>query len=82
MSGKSTENVRIKHCKKAIQKVKNVCAYSPHICFVAADHWFLVFSVMLKSCIMQSYVGPCNVVSAEIPVEMAVPIENPADCDV
>ena len=33
---------------KASQKVKNICAYSPHTCFVAADHWFLVFSVMLK----------------------------------
>ena len=34
---------------KAIQKVKNVCAYSPRTCFVAASHWFLMFSVMLKS---------------------------------
>ena len=33
---------------KAIQKVKNVCAYSLGTCFVANDHWFLVFSVMLK----------------------------------
>ena len=28
---------------------------------------------------MQLYVGPCHVVSAEIAVAMAVPIENPAD---
>ena len=54
---------------KAIHKVQNVCAYSPHTCFVAADHWFLMF--------MQLYVGPCHVVSAEITVTMAVPIENP-----
>ena len=33
---------------KAIQIVKNVCIYNPRSCFVAADHWFLVFSVMLK----------------------------------
>ena len=31
---------------------------------------------------MQLYVGPCHVVSAEIAVAMAVPIENPADCEV
>ena len=67
---------------KAIQKVKNVCACSPPTSFVAADHWFLVFSVMLKNSLMQLYVGPCHVVSAEIAVAMAVPIENPADCEV
>ena len=67
---------------KAIQKVKNVCAYSPRSCLVAADHWFLVFSVMVKSCLMQLYVGPCYVVCSEIAVAMAVPIENPADCEV
>ena len=53
---------------KAIQKIKNVCLYSPRICFVAADHWFLVFSVMLKSWLMQLYVGPCHVIGAEISV--------------
>ena len=31
---------------------------------------------------MQLYVGLCHVVSAEIAVAMAVPIENPADCEV
>ena len=31
---------------------------------------------------MQLYVGPCHVVSAEIAVAMAAPIENPADCEV
>ena len=66
---------------KTIQKVKNVCAYSPSTCFVAVDHWFLVFSVILKSCLMQLYVGPCHVLSAEITVAMAVPIENSADCE-
>ena len=55
-------------CTRAIQKVKNVCAYSTRPCFVAADYWFLVFSVMLKSCLMQFCVGPCHVVSAEIAV--------------
>ena len=34
---------------RVVQKVKNICPYSPRTCFVAADHWFLVFSVMLKS---------------------------------
>ena len=65
-----------------MQKVKNVCAYSPHTCFVAVDNWFLAFSLMLKSCLMQLYVGPCHVVSAGITVAMAVPIESPADCEV
>ena len=31
---------------------------------------------------MQLYVGPFHVVSAEIAVAMAVPIRNPADCEV
>ena len=37
------------HGPRAIKKVKNVCAYSPCTCFVAADHWSLVFSMMWKS---------------------------------
>ena len=49
-------------------------------CF-AADHWFLVFSVMFKSCLMQFYVGR-SLVRAEIAVAVAAPIENPADCEV
>ena len=32
--------------------------------------------------LMQLYVGPCHMVSAEIAVAMAVLIENPADCEV
>ena len=31
---------------------------------------------------MQLYVEPCHVVSAEIAVAMAVPIENPTNCEV
>ena len=31
---------------------------------------------------MQLYVGPFRLVSAKIAVAMAVPIENPADCEV
>ena len=42
----------------------------------------LVFSVMLKNCLLQLCVGPCHVVSAEIAVVMAVPIEISADCEV
>ena len=42
----------MKHCTqvstKAIQEVKNVCAHSSRTSFVAVDHWFLVFNVMLK----------------------------------
>ena len=60
----------------------NVCAYSLHTCFITADHWFLVFSVMLKSSLMQLYIRSCHMVSAEIAVATAVPIENPADCEV
>ena len=36
----------------------------------------------VESCRMQLYVGPCHVVNAEIPVALAMPIENPADCEV
>ena len=61
---------------------KDVCTYNPRTCSVATDHWYLVFGVMLKSCLIQLYVGPCHVVSAEKVVTMAVPIENPADCEV
>ena len=57
-------------------------AYSPCTCFVAANHWFLMFSVMYKSCLIHLYIAPCHMVSAEIAVAMAVPIENPADCEV
>ena len=64
---------------KAIQKLMNVSAYSPCTCFVAADHWFLLLNVMLKSYLMQLYVGPRHVVSVEIALFMAVPIENPSD---
>ena len=32
--------------------------------------------------LMQLYVGPCHVVSAQIAVAMDVPIENPADCEI
>ena len=31
---------------------------------------------------MQLYVRPCHMVSAEIAVAMAVPIENPVQCEV
>ena len=45
---------------------------------------FLVFGVQYdaENVLMELYVGPCHVVSAEIAVAMAVPIENPADCEV
>ena len=46
------------------------------------DHGFQVLSAMLKYCPMQLYVGLYHVVSAEICVAMAVPIENPADSEV
>ena len=36
---------------------------------------------MLKSCLMRLYVGACHMISAEIAVAMAVPIENLADCE-
>ena len=57
-------------------------AHSPCTCFVAADHWFLVCSVMLKCFLMLLYIGPCHIVSAEKAVAMAVSIENPADYEV
>ena len=36
----------------------------------------------VENCLMQLYVGPSHVVSGEIAVAMAVPIENPTDCEV
>ena len=36
----------------------------------------------VKICLMQLYVGPCHVVSADIAVAMALPIENSVDCKV
>ena len=64
------------------ESTERVCIQST--CFVEADHLFLLFSVMLKSFLMQLYVGPCHVVSAYRPiaVAMSVPIENLADCEV
>ena len=45
--------------------------------------WSLVSDVQcdVENCLMQLYLGPCHMVSAEIAVAMAVPIENPADCE-
>ena len=50
------------HGPRAIQKVKNVYAHSLRTCFVAADHWFLKISDMLKSCLMQLYDKCLNVI--------------------
>ena len=36
----------------------------------------------VENCLMQLYVGSCNMVSAEIAVAMAVPIEDPTNCEV
>ena len=36
----------------------------------------------VENCLMQLYVGYCYVLSAEIAVAMAVPIENPTGCEV
>ena len=36
----------------------------------------------VEKLLMQLYVGPCHVVSADISVAVAVPIENPADYEV
>ena len=36
----------------------------------------------VQNCFTQLYVGPCYFVSAEIAVAMAVPVENPANCEV
>ena len=44
----------------------------------------LVSSVQcdVKKCLMKLYAGPCQVVSVEMAVAMAVTIENPAGCEV
>ena len=36
----------------------------------------------VENCLIQLYARLCHIVSAEIAVAMAVPIENPADCEV
>ena len=36
----------------------------------------------VENCLVQLYVGPSQMVSAERPVAMAVPNENPAHCEV
>ena len=64
---------------KAIQKVKSVCAYSPRIYLLQL---IIGFWCDVENCLIQLYVGPSHVVSAEIAVAMAVPIENPADYQV
>ena len=63
----------------AIQKLKNVCAYIPRTCFVCRRSLVSGVQCDVEKCLMELYVGPCHVVSAEIAVVMAVPIENPAD---
>ena len=46
--------------------------------------WSLVSGVQCDAvnCLMQLYVRSCHVVSAQIAVAMAEPIENPTDCEV
>ena len=38
--------------------------------------------MILNSCPIQLYVRPYHMISTEIAVAMAVPIENPSDCEV
>ena len=66
---------------KATQEAKNVCAYSPRM-FCCSRSLFSGVRCDVENCLRQLYVGPCHVVSAEIAVAVAVPIENPADCEV
>ena len=65
---------------KAIQKVMNVCAYSPRTNFVCSRS--LVSGVQCEELPHAVFVGPYHVVSADIAEVMAVPIENPAYCEV
>ena len=62
---------------KDIQKVKKVCSYIPRTCLLQP---IIVSGVQCDVVKLPHavYIGPCQVVSAE----MAVPIENPADCEV
>ena len=56
---RNTEFVLANINTRAIQKVKKVYAYSPRTCFVAANHWFLVFSV-LKNCLISRILSCCK----------------------
>ena len=58
---------------------ERLCIQSAHLFCCRRSLVSGVFSVMLKSCLVQLYVGPCRVENAEIAVAMAVPIESPAD---
>ena len=43
--------------------------------------WSRSLVSVVENCLMQLYVGPSRMVSAQIAVDMAVPIVNPADCE-
>ena len=59
-------NIASEEIARVIQEVKNVGAYNPRICFISG------VQCDVESCLMQLYVGPCHMVSAEIAVAMAV----------
>ena len=65
---------------RAIQKVMNVCAYSPRTYFVCSRSF--VSGVQCEELPHAVYVKPCHVVSAGIAVAMAVPTENADYCEV
>ena len=72
----------IKHSTKAIHRVlERLHIQSVHLFCCSRS---LIYGVQcdVKKLFMQLYVGPCYVVSEEIAVAMAVPIENPVDCEV
>ena len=57
---------------------ERLCIQSSHL-FCCS--WSLASGVQrdVEKCLMLLYVGPCHMVSAELAVAMAVPIENPAE---
>ena len=67
---------------KAIQKVKNVCTHSPRTCSCCSRKLVCGDQCGVENFLMQLYVGTCHVLSAEVAIAMAVPIENPANCEV
>ena len=74
-------NKKLKPRKMAIDNVKAEVLQNPAHLFFAAGHWFLVFSVMLKSCLIQLYVGPCHVLGAEIAGDIIPYTPDPATSD-
>ena len=60
---------------------ERLCIQSTHL-FCCSQSLVSGVQCDVEKCLMQLYIGPCHVVSAEILLNMAVTIDNPAGCEV